>query len=138
MSPLDSTEIPLLNWKRSLCKTIDYPAFGDPAPVILPDMLTGEMSDFSGIACYETTFPLDDSKTVVLEITNAAGGVEVFMNGDTLGIKATPPYHYDLSSLVWQGVNYLAIEVAIDMKRKRIAVEENQPCIIGNVRLFRH
>jgi hypothetical protein len=53
-----------------------------------------------------------------------------------LGIKVKPPYNYDLSDLSWQGVNYLAIEIAIDRKRKRSDVEESKSCIIGKVQLF--
>jgi hypothetical protein len=135
-SNIEITEILLSKWTRSLCKTIDYPAFDDPGPVMLPDMLTGEISGFSGFACYETTFMLDSPKVLTLEISRAASGVEVFMNGETLGIKAKLPCHYDLSSLVWQGINYLAIEVAINMKRKHLTIEESQPCIIGIVRLY--
>jgi hypothetical protein len=138
MKSLINVEIILSNWKRSICKTIDYPAFDNSEPIVIPDVLTEGMFNFSGFACYETTFMIDVQKVLALNVSNAIGSVEVFMNGETLGIKAKPPYHYDLSSLAWQGVNYLAIEVAIDMKRKRIAVEENQPCIIGNVRLFSH
>jgi hypothetical protein len=133
---LSSNEIPLSNWKRSLCKTIDYPAFGDLEPVVLPDMLKEKISGSSWFACYETTFILDSPKALTLEISNAAGGVEVFINGETLGIKAKLPCHYDLSSLAWQGKNYLAIEVAIGIDRKDITLEESRPCIMGNVRLF--
>jgi hypothetical protein len=136
MLHLTGIEIPLFNWKRSLCENVDYPAFSDPEPIVLPDMLTEKMSGFSGFACYETTFELKTSKTLALEISNSIGGVEVFMNGDTLGIKVKPPYHYDLSSLAWQGENHLAIEVAIGNARKHITLGESQPCIIGNVRLF--
>jgi hypothetical protein len=135
-SHLTAAEIPLSNWNRTICENVDYPAFGDPEPVILPDMLTEQMSDFSGFACYETTFELRDSKSLALEISDSIGGVEVFLNGETLGIHARPPHQYDLSSLTWQGKNYLAIEVAIDMKQKCITSGENNLCIIGNVQLF--
>jgi hypothetical protein len=136
MLPLIGIEIPLSNWKRSLCKNVEYPAFGDPESVVLPDILTEGMLLFSGVACYETTFVLDSLKKLELEICNSIGSVEVFMNGDTLGIKVNQPYHYDLSNLVWQGVNYLAIEVAISIDRKRITPGESRPCIMGNIRLF--
>jgi hypothetical protein len=136
MLTLTVTEIPLSNWKRSICKTIDYPAFDNPESAVLPDVLTENMSGFSGIACYETIFVLDRPKALTLKISNAIGGVEVFLNGETLGIRARPPHQYDLSSLTWRGINYLAIEVAIDMKQKRITLGEKQPCIIGNVQLF--
>jgi hypothetical protein len=130
-------EIPLSDWERSLCKSIEYPAFGDPEPVILPDILAEQMPDFSGFACYETIFMLDGIEAVTLEISGAAGSVEVFMNGETLGIRIKPPYQYDLSGFTRQGKNYLAIEVAITIKRNRMAIGESRPCIIGNARLFR-
>jgi hypothetical protein len=129
-------EIPLSGWRRSLCKSIDYPEFGDPEPVALPDILAEQMLGFSGFACYETVFVLDCPGELALEISDAAGGVEVFINGETLGIQIKPPYRYDLSSFTWQGKNYLAIEVAIDIKRKSIAAGGNWPCIIGDVRFF--
>jgi hypothetical protein len=130
-------EVPLSGWKRSLCKSIEYPEFGDLEPVALPDILTEQMLGFSGFACYETVFILDGIEAVTLEISDAAGSVEVFMNGETLGIRIKPPYQYDLSDFTRQGKNYLAIEVAIAIKQNRMAAEENRPCILGNVRLFR-
>jgi hypothetical protein len=136
MLSLTNNEILLNNWKRSLCKSIEYPAFDDPGPIELPDMLTEKMSSFSGFACYEATFVLDDSKALALEISNAIGSVEVFINGETLGIKAKPPCYYDLSNFTWRGENYLAIEVAINIDRKCMSFGENQPYIVGNIRLF--
>jgi hypothetical protein len=58
------------------------------------------------------------------------------MNGETLGLRAKLPYRCDLSDLAWKGENYLAIEVAIFIKRKTISTGENRLCIIGDVRLF--
>jgi hypothetical protein len=71
-----------------------------------------------------------------LEISEAIGGVEIFMNGETLGLRAKLPCRFDLSDLAWKGKNYLVIEAAIFIKRKTIAAGENRPCIIGDVRLF--
>jgi hypothetical protein len=136
MLPLIGIEIPLSNWKRGLCKNVEYPAFGDPEPVVLPDMLAEQMSDFSGFACYETTFVLDSPKALILEISNASGGLEVFMNGETLGLQKKSPCYYDLSSLTRKGKNYLAIEVAIGIKQKIMAASDNNICIIGNARIY--
>jgi hypothetical protein len=133
---ITNIEIPLSNWNRSLCESIEYPAFDNSESVVLPDMLAGKMVGFSGFACYETTFELKGSKSSILEISNSIGSVEVFLNGETLGIKAKPPYRYDLSSFTWQGKNCLAIEVAIINKRKYSTAGENPPCIIGNIRLY--
>jgi hypothetical protein len=133
---VSSIEISLSNWNRSLCKTIDYPAFDNPEPILLPDVLTEKMSGFSGFVCYETTFVLDSPKVLILEISNTIGGVEIFMNGETLGIKARPPYHFDLSNQVRQGKNYLAIEVALVNKFKNMIPGENEIYIIGNVNIY--
>jgi hypothetical protein len=137
-----------LSWNRSLCKSNEYPAFGDPEPVVLPDTLAGQMSEFSGFACYETTFILDSPKTLLLEISHTSGSAEVFMNGETAGMRITPPYRYDLSSLARQGKNYLAIEIAINLEQdnRRITEEiqkktkhgkhKEQSDIIGTVSLY--
>lgn len=142
-------KIPLSGWKRSLCKSIEYPAFDDPEPITLPNMLEKWLSDFSGFACYETVFVLDNPKTLLLEITDTSGSVEVFMNGETAGMKFRPPFHYNLSDLVWQGKNYLAIEVSVFLKEDCMTdtahlPEKTQrgkhitqsPYIIGSVRLY--
>jgi hypothetical protein len=136
MSPLIDHEIPLSDWQRSLCKAIDYPEFGDPRTVALSDILEEKILGFSGLAYYETMFVLDSPKVLTLEISEAIGGVEVFINGETLGLRAKLPHRFDLSDLSWKGKNYLAIEVARFIKRKTIVVGGNRPCIIGDVRLF--
>ena len=90
-SPPTGTEIPLSNWRRIICESIEYPAFGDPEPVALPDMSMERMSDFSGFACYKTTFVVENQKSLLLEILDASGSVEVFINGETAGLKIKPP-----------------------------------------------
>jgi hypothetical protein len=144
----NGTEIILLEWNRSLCSSAEYPAFGDPEPIVLPDVLTEQMSEFEGFACYETTFVLDNQKKLFLEISDSTGGVEVFINGETAGMRIELPYRYDLSDLAWQGKNYLAIEVAVIPERKRMAttvhpkekirkrIPKDQSVIIGFVRLY--
>jgi hypothetical protein len=107
MSVLTIHEIPLSDWKRSLCKAIDYPEFGDPGPIALPDILAEQMLGFSGLVCYETVFVLDSPKVLELEISEAIGGVEVFMNGETLGLRAKLPHRFDLSDLAWKGNSHL-------------------------------
>jgi hypothetical protein len=51
----------LSGWKRSLCKGIDYPEFGDPELITLPDVLAEKQIGFSGLACYDTIFVLDET-----------------------------------------------------------------------------
>jgi hypothetical protein len=142
-------QIILSGWERSLCKTSEYPAFDETKPVTLPDTLAKLPTGFSGFACYETIFILDDPKALLLEIPDAAGGVEVFMNGEAAGLQNFPPYHYDLSNLARRGKNYLAIEVAVILERNDMTDEAtplesphhdkhitSPPYIIGAARLY--
>ena len=87
-------------------------------PVSLPDRLAVEQPEFSGFARYETAFPGTAGQTVLLEIEDAAEGVEVFLNGTSLGIQIVPPFRYDLSGLIRTGENRLAIEVATTLERQ--------------------
>ena len=147
-SPPTDVEIPLSNWRRSICESIEYPAFGDPEPVVLPDMSMERVLNFSGFTCYETTFAIENPKSLLLEILDASGSVEVFINGETVGLKIKPPYRYDLSGFARQGKNYLAIEVAVTIEQGRMVIMADQPgkmqhdgtviqpCVIGNVRLY--
>jgi hypothetical protein len=111
--------IPITGWKRSLCASIDYPTFGPACPVAIPDSLAEERPGFSGFARYEARFYLEYQKPVMLEITNAAEGLEIFVNGVSAGIQIILPYCYDLSGMVQKGENRLVIEVATTLERER-------------------
>jgi hypothetical protein len=122
---LKGIEIPINGWKRSVCKSIEYPNFGSTIPVDLPDSLAEEQPEFSGYIRYETSFQLDEAKPLMLEITDAAEGVEVFVNGKSAGIQIVPPFRYALSGLVQKGENHLTIEVATTLERERYAAMAN-------------
>ena len=81
-------------------------------------MISGEMPEFSGFVRYETKIAYSEGSTAVLEITDAAEGVEVFVNGSSLGIQLAPPMRYDLTSSLTEGDNSLAIEVATTLERQ--------------------
>lgn len=104
-------------WQRSLCRSIDYPRFGDAAPVDLPDGLAAEQPLFSGFVRYEKEFD-DLPSNSVLEITDAYEGTEVFVNGKSLGIQIVPPMIYDLSGALQPGKNRITIEVATSLERQ--------------------
>ena len=142
----DGEGVELTQWTRSLCAGIDYPHFGTPVPVTLGDNIADELPEFSGFARYETSIAY--SGHAVLEISNADEGVEVFLNGESLGIQVAPPFRYDLFGKLTAGENHLAIEVATTLERqayplldefgKRIAgVPESKTGLTGVVRLFR-
>ena len=118
-------------WKRSTCVSLDYPAFGAAAEVTLPDHLEEEQPLFSGIVRYENTVVLSGSMSgddaagteavhtrYVLVIEDASEGVEVFVNEKSLGIQVAPPFAYDLTGLLCEGENPIAIEVATTLERE--------------------
>lgn len=108
----------LESWTRSVCTGIDYPNFAQEIPVTLPDRLAEEQPQFSGFVRYKSHFSLPGIGRTILEITDAAEGVEVFVNGRSAGIQIVPAYHYDLTGLVKKGENELVIEVATTLERQ--------------------
>lgn len=108
----------LVTWQRSICEGSRYPDFEEKKAVSLPDNVALEMSKFSGFVRYETNFPGKAGQEVLLEISDASEGVEVFLNGRSLGIQIAPPFRYDLSAAVIEGENKLAIEVATTLERQ--------------------
>ena len=70
---------------------------------------------------YENSVRLTEDalpRIAVLEITDAAEGVEVFVNGKSLGIQIVPPFRYDLSAFLRSGENDIAIEIATTLERE--------------------
>lgn len=106
------------NWIRSICRSIDYPNFMEQKEVDLPDRLAEEKPEFSGFARYENSFQVLGRERVVLEITDAAEGVEVFVNNKSAGIQITAPYVYDITAFVQEGKNEIAIEAATTLERE--------------------
>ena len=77
-----------------------------------------EEKEFSGYVRYEQEIKGRNGQTI-LEITDAYEGVEVFINEETLGIQVAPPFHYDISSNLKEGMNKIRIEVATTLERER-------------------
>lgn len=80
-----------------------------------------EKPDFGGFVRYDKVFDLTEteaaSDNIILEIPDAAEGVEVFVNGVSAGIQIVPVYRYDIAALVKEGSNTLTIEVATTLER---------------------
>ena len=117
-------------WKRSVCRSIDYPAFGEAREITLPDRLAEEMPKFSGYARYENTFSSDGKAPLLLTISDAHEGVEVFLNGTSQGIQIVPPFRYRLEEGLLQGENTLTIEVATTLEREN----SGKPDITGRIK----
>lgn len=119
--PVKTLGEPLLineGWTRTICPAIAYPNFQRPASVNLPDRLAQEQPKFSGFVRYERHIHRSTSAGLVLEITDAHEGVEVFVNGRSAGIQVVPPFRYDISNLAREGENHLRIEVATTLERQ--------------------
>ena len=108
----------ITQWTRRICPGIEHPHYGEAKQVCLPDNIAEELPDFSGFARYESSFQICENRKAVLEITDAAEGVEVFLNGKSLGIQIAPPFRYDLSEALQTGANHLVIEVATTLERQ--------------------
>lgn len=109
-------QVALGDWSRSTCEGASYPNFGQATVVTLPDALAEEQPEFSGFVRYETSFQLQADAPLVLEISDAAEGVEVFLNGESAGIQIAAPYIYELDGKA--GENHLVIEVATTLERQ--------------------
>lgn len=164
-------EIPVKGkWKRSICRSIDYPAFSGEKEITLPDKLAEEEPEFSGFVRYENQFAYEhrceigkecvhgqrpepekqfgeqSRERVSLEITDAYEGVEVFVNGKSLGIQVVPTYRFDLSDALVCGTNTIVIEAATSLEREmaktpnRFGQKQQPKClsgITGEIHLYR-
>ncbi|MCR5546815.1 MAG: hypothetical protein K6F30_10120 [Lachnospiraceae bacterium] len=117
------------SWRRSICRSIEYPNFEKEKMVTLPDNLCNEEPMFSGFCRYENRFWIEDEKEIWLIIEDAAEGVEVFLNGKSLGIQIAAPFRYNLSKEVVSGENELVIEVATTLEREN----SGKPDAYGNM-----
>ena len=116
-------------WRRSTCQSLAYPSFEGEKEVALPDDLAGELPEFSGFVRYENGFESRAGEQLVLEITDAHEGVELFINGESLGIQIAPPFIYDIAPKVREGENLVRIEVATTLERE-MAARDDQPQMI--------
>ena len=127
-SMVSETEF-LRSWRRSICKSIEYPGFGEAKEIRIPDNLAEEEPEFSGFVRYENSFTAKEGERFYLEITDAHEGVEVFVNGVSLGIQIVPVFRFDLSDAVNLGENQIRIEVATTLEREMAKV----PNILGQI-----
>lgn len=106
-------------WRRTMCRSIDYPAFHTPCEVCLPDRADRAYPKFSGIYRYEREIYCERTpRRAVLEITEAHECVEVIVNGMRAGLRIAPPYLYDITGYLCKGKNRIVIEVATTLERE--------------------
>jgi hypothetical protein len=130
-------KIGLSHFTQTVAKSIDYPRFKNAKEIDALESYSNTDKKFSGFIRYETSIELGAHKRVVLEITDAYEGVEVFMNGRSAGIQVVPTFIFDITDLCKQGQNELVIEVATTLERERCKVKNAAPTgITGSVNLY--
>ncbi len=122
----DLKKYPIVSWKRGICRALEYPCVQKEKLISLPDHLEEEEPEFSGFVRYMSHISMQEfseRKAIYLEITDAAEGVELFVNGVSAGIQIVPTYRYDITQLLREGENEIIIEVATTLAR---SVEEHR------------
>lgn len=116
-------------WTRTKCRSIAYPNFAEEKKVNLPDEAEKEYPKFSGFFRYERE--LNGNGYDGLEISDAHEGVEVFVNGVSLGIQIAPPFRYDFKNLLTTGKNAIRIEVATTLERELAGLPDPTRSFLG-------
>ena len=103
---------------------IDFPAgWGAPDQIIIPELMSWTDSDlegvkyFSGIATYHKKFDIpgeyiSDEMIISLNMGKVREVVEIYVNGEDMGILWKPPYQMDITRAIQAGENTLTLEVA--------------------------
>ncbi len=68
--------------------------------------------EFAGIMKYSTTFTADTYGDYTLDLGIVGETASVWVNGESVGVRICPPYHFEVSTMVKPGVNTLEVEVA--------------------------
>jgi hypothetical protein len=105
-------ELPLL-WNTSFSSAKDYPKttkeLGMNSLGFVHDL--PEMSDKCGTVRFEADVDIPKARQALLNIEDAFEVCEVFVNKASAGIKIANPYVFDLTKLVHEGRNNIAIEI---------------------------
>ena len=108
-------------WSMSLATAKEYPNFHDKQQIETFESVGLKIPSFSGIIRYETTAKLSGIQKASLLIEDAFEGVEVLINGNSVGIQVAPPFIFDISNYIKDGNNDIRIEVATTLERERNA-----------------
>lgn len=114
--------VPLKQFTVSTCENKNYPNFAGAKQMEAGQPYSKADAKFSGIIRYETDVEVPKAKRIVLDISDAYEGVEVFVNGVSAGIQVVPHYTFDLTKLCDPGKNHIAIEVATTLERKHVNI----------------
>jgi len=66
---------------------------------------------YSGGACYRKTIAIPAAKQVVLDLGDVVASAEVRVNGQSAGVRVSPPWRFDITSFVKPGENRIEVLV---------------------------
>ena len=78
--------------------------------------------DFSGDACYRTSFRHDGSEVALLDLGKVNYACEVKLNGKSLGMKMLPPFVFDIRGKLRRGINRLEVVVTNTLSKYKLAL----------------
>lgn len=131
-------------WTISTATSVQYPAFvyWGTAERLENMSRVDKLPRFSGTFRYETEFELDDPAGVIrLDLGDVYETAEVWVNGQSAGVRICPPYCLEISGLIQKGNNTLTIEVTNTLVKEqrdflsRFAQQEPSG-LLGPVRLI--
>lgn len=101
------------DWEVWYADSRSYPKFKKKVPLNHTGLISDieEWENVSGTARYENTVRIQSCEQLTLRIPEAFETVEVFVNGESAGIKICQPYEYNITKWIQQGENHIAIEV---------------------------
>lgn len=101
-------------WYVTFADSISYPNFQRSIPtkeLELVSSLPG-CEEITGTVRYEGSFQKSkETGRILLDLGNVYETAEVFINGKSAGVKICKPYRFDLTSLLQEGENRIAVEV---------------------------
>jgi len=103
------------SWSVSIATSEQYPNFTHWKDMqALVDLSRADLlPDFSGTFKYETDLHVlpSSGKRMLIDIGEVFETAEVFVNGESAGVRLAGPYQFDITDLIKEGTNSLTIEV---------------------------
>jgi hypothetical protein len=134
---ISGSKMSLEKFRQSVCRSIEYPKFNREKEISTLESYSIIDKKFSGFIRYETNVEIEPCRHIILEITEAYEGVEVFVNGVSAGIQVVPAFVFDITSLCVSGQNSIMIEVATTLERENKKAEsDSYTGITGEVNIY--
>lgn len=111
---LEKLSVSTSHWHMSYADSFSYPNFElvQNSTELMPMSNIEGFENKAGTVAYESTFELENTgRRICLNLNNAYEIAEVFVNGEKAGTAIAPPYIFDITDYIKQGINDLKIEV---------------------------